>query len=65
MNIPSKSFINGISLPVYGLGTWQMGGRWEADNSNDEDMKDLTDNFPGQYFSSERVPLDYEADIEV
>src|SRR5690606_35488374 len=24
-----------FSLPVYGLGTWQMGGRGEADYSND------------------------------
>ncbi len=36
MNIPTKKFINGFELPVYGLGTWQMGGRWEADYSNDE-----------------------------
>jgi len=35
MNIPTKTFANGFVLPVYGLGTWQMGGRWEADTSND------------------------------
>lgn len=36
MNIPTKNFIDGLELPVYGLGTWQMGGRWEADSSNDD-----------------------------
>ena len=36
MNIPIKTLANGFSLPVYGLGTWQMGGRWEADASQDE-----------------------------
>jgi myo-inositol catabolism protein IolS len=36
MNIPIKTLANGFSLPVYGLGTWQMGGRWEADISQDE-----------------------------
>jgi len=36
MNIPTKKLKNGFELPVYGLGLWQMGGRWEADNSNDE-----------------------------
>ncbi|HSW37817.1 MAG TPA: aldo/keto reductase [Candidatus Saccharimonadales bacterium] len=36
MNIPVKTLKNGFSLPVYGLGTWQMGGRFEPDNSNDE-----------------------------
>lgn len=34
-SIPVKQFRAGFALPVYGLGTWQMGGRWEADNSND------------------------------
>jgi diketogulonate reductase-like aldo/keto reductase len=36
MDIPTKSLKNGFSLPVYGLGTWQMGGRFERDESNDE-----------------------------
>lgn len=36
MNIPDRTLKSGFSLPVYGLGTWQMGGRWEPDYSNDE-----------------------------
>lgn len=36
MNIPTKKLKNGFELPVYGLGTWEMGGRTEADTSNDE-----------------------------
>ncbi len=36
MNIPVKQLDSGFSLPVYGLGTWQMGGRMAADNSNDQ-----------------------------
>lgn len=36
MNIPNKTLRSGFSLPVYGLGTWQMGGRSEADYSNDK-----------------------------
>lgn len=35
MNIPTKKLDSGFELPVYGLGIWQMGGRWEADTSND------------------------------
>lgn len=35
-SIPIKQFRAGFTLPVYGLGTWQMGGRWEADTSNDK-----------------------------
>jgi diketogulonate reductase-like aldo/keto reductase len=35
MNIPTKKLKNGFELPVYGLGLWQMGGRWEADYSKD------------------------------
>lgn len=35
MNIPTKKFTDNLELPVYGLGTWQMGGRWEADSTND------------------------------
>jgi len=37
MDIPLKTLSNGFSLPVYGLGTWEMGGGWnEADTSNDD-----------------------------
>lgn len=36
MSIPIKTLESGFSLPVYGLGTWQMGGRFERDESNDE-----------------------------
>ncbi len=35
MNIPRKKLKNGFELPIYGLGLWQMGGRWESDSSND------------------------------
>ncbi|PIQ68414.1 MAG: aldo/keto reductase [Candidatus Taylorbacteria bacterium CG11_big_fil_rev_8_21_14_0_20_46_11] len=35
MTIPEKKLKSGFSLPVLGLGTWQMGGRLEADTSND------------------------------
>jgi diketogulonate reductase-like aldo/keto reductase len=33
---------------------------WELSK---EDMENLTKDFPGQYFESDRVPLDYEADV--
>lgn len=36
MNIPRKTLDNGFSLPIYGLGTWMMGGGLEADYSEDE-----------------------------
>lgn len=36
MKIPVKTLKSGFSLPVYGLGTWQMGGRMEPDYSNDD-----------------------------
>ena len=35
-SIPTKTLANGFSLPVYGLGTWQMGGRHESDDTHDE-----------------------------
>lgn len=35
MNIPVKKLKNGFTMPVYGLGTWQMGGRWEKNFEND------------------------------
>ena len=36
MNIPTKKLKSGFGLPVYGLGLWQVGGKWEADTSSDE-----------------------------
>ena len=36
MDIPIKTLKSGFSLPVYGLGTWEMGGRMEPDYSQDE-----------------------------
>jgi aryl-alcohol dehydrogenase-like predicted oxidoreductase len=34
--IPQKEFAGGFSLPVYGLGTYTMGGRAERDFDNDD-----------------------------
>lgn len=36
MNIPTKKLKNGFEIPIYGLGTWQMGGRSERDLLNDD-----------------------------
>ena len=37
MSIPVKTLASGFSMPVYGLGTWGMGGGWNVtDTSNDE-----------------------------
>lgn len=36
MKIPVKKLKNGFEMPVYGLGTWQMGGRHERDIQNDD-----------------------------
>lgn len=36
MDIPTKKLTSGFELPVYGLGLWEMGGRWESDDSNDD-----------------------------
>lgn len=36
MKIPTKKLKNDFELPVYGLGTWQMGGRDERDLANDD-----------------------------
>lgn len=36
MKIPTKKLINGFEMPVYGLGTWEMGGRKEVDPNNDD-----------------------------
>jgi diketogulonate reductase-like aldo/keto reductase len=35
-NIPIKTLNNGFSMPVFGLGTWQMGGRQERNPDNDD-----------------------------
>lgn len=37
MNIPRKTLKNGFSLPIYGLGTWGMGGFTERDPQNDDE----------------------------
>ncbi len=36
MNIPTKTLKKGFSLPVYGLGTWMMGGGREPEYDNDD-----------------------------
>ena len=36
MTIPSKKLISGFEMPVFGLGTWQMGGREERNPANDD-----------------------------
>jgi diketogulonate reductase-like aldo/keto reductase len=36
MYIPTKKLKSGFEIPVYGLGTWQMGGRKEIDPENDD-----------------------------
>ncbi|HKZ35164.1 MAG TPA: aldo/keto reductase [Patescibacteria group bacterium] len=36
MNIPVKTLKSGFSMPVFGFGTWQMGGRHERDPQNDD-----------------------------
>lgn len=35
--IPTKKLKSGFEMPVYGLGTWQMGGRETRDPSNNDD----------------------------
>ena len=37
MIIPTKKLKTGFEMPIYGLGTWQMGGRTEHDQSNDDE----------------------------
>ncbi|HET9946559.1 MAG TPA: aldo/keto reductase [Patescibacteria group bacterium] len=37
MVIPTKKLQNGFEMPVFGLGTWQMGGRHEHDLNNNDD----------------------------
>ncbi|MBP9719550.1 MAG: aldo/keto reductase, partial [Candidatus Levybacteria bacterium] len=36
MHIPHKKLSNGFSMPVYGIGTWTMGGRMQRDLENDD-----------------------------
>ena len=36
MIIPTKKLICGFEMPVYGLGTWEMGGRKEVDPNSDD-----------------------------
>lgn len=36
MKIPVKKLKSGFSMPVFGIGTWQMGGRYERDLANDD-----------------------------
>src|SRR3989338_1700865 len=37
MNIPVKKLKSGFEMPIFGLGTWQMGGGTEYDPHNDDD----------------------------
>jgi diketogulonate reductase-like aldo/keto reductase len=39
-NIPSKKLKSGFEMPVFGLGTWQMGGR-ETHNIQNDDERDI------------------------
>ena len=36
MQIPLKKLQNGFTMPVFGIGSWQMGGRHERDFANDD-----------------------------
>ena len=36
MSIPTKKLISGFEMPIFGLGTWQMGGREERNPDNDD-----------------------------
>lgn len=35
-SIPTKSLLNGFSIPVYGIGTWHIGGAWEPGPQNND-----------------------------
>ena len=45
MEIKNKTLKNGFSIPEYGIGTWEMGGRFERDILNDDslDVKAIQD----------------------
>ncbi|MEI8337806.1 MAG: aldo/keto reductase [bacterium] len=45
MEIQNKTLKNGFSIPEYGIGTWEMGGKYERDISNDDalDIKSIQD----------------------
>ena len=36
MIIPTKKLKSGFEIPVYGLGTWEMGGRFDRDPNNND-----------------------------
>lgn len=36
MTIPTKKLKSGFEIPVFGIGTWGMGGRFEHDHNNDD-----------------------------
>lgn len=38
MIIETKNFGNGFSIPVFGIGTWMMGGAFERDPNNDDNL---------------------------
>jgi diketogulonate reductase-like aldo/keto reductase len=38
MEIPVKRLNSGFGIPVFGLGTWKMGGKMERDPSNNGDI---------------------------
>jgi diketogulonate reductase-like aldo/keto reductase len=38
MQIPTKKLNNGFELPIFGLGTWQMGGRETHDPANNDEQ---------------------------
>jgi len=37
MKIPTKKLKNGFEMPVYGFGTWRMGGNIKYDPNNDDE----------------------------
>ena len=41
MTIPTKQLANGFGMPVFGLGTWQMGGK-ETRDENNNDARDVS-----------------------
>jgi len=37
MNVPHKKLLSGFEMPVFGIGTWEMGGRTERNIANDDE----------------------------